>query len=95
MAFHQKIFIGTASDRYAVWIGQIYSPGRYDSRITHRTHKVGKQSFVENVLPVIKMALTLDNFFKAITPDTRYHIKLRTESYLTNPVFEVLEKHGV
>jgi len=208
--FHPKIFIGTASDRYKGWIGQIYSPGRYESRITRRTHKVGKQSFNEEVLPiesveeyfehfaileidytfyrplldkdgkptenyqvlkqyrnhlkstdrlilkvpqmvfaqkirkgdkyvvndeflnpdifinqfykpaidllgptltgfifeqeyqrkderlpVVKISSVLDTFFKAIPTDTRYHIELRTESYLSNPVFEVLEKHGV
>jgi uncharacterized protein YecE (DUF72 family) len=207
---HPKVFIGTASDRYAGWIGQIYSPGRYENRITHRTHKVGKESFKEEVLPVEsveeyfehfsvleidytfyrplldkegkstenfrvlmeykkhlgktdrlilkipqvvfaqkirkgdkyeaneeflnpkvfidqfykpandllesnltgfifeqeyqrkderlplqKIASALDTFFKAIPPDTRYHIELRTETYLTDPVFEVLEKHGV
>jgi hypothetical protein len=207
---HPKVFIGTASDRYAGWIGQIYSPGRYENRITHRTHKVGKQSFVEDVLPVesveeyfkhfsvleidytfyrllldkdgkptesyhvlnqyqnhlhkndrlilkvpqvvfaqkllqggkyvvnegflnpdifinqfynpaidllgsslagfifeqeyqrkddrlpiVKISSALDTFFKEIPPDTRYHIELRTETYLTDPVFEVLEKHGV
>jgi hypothetical protein len=42
-----------------------------------------------------KMAKVLDTFFKAIPPDTRYHIELRTETYLINPVFEVFEKHGV
>ena len=31
---HPQIFIGTASDRYAGWIGQIYSKGRYDGLIT-------------------------------------------------------------
>jgi hypothetical protein len=207
---HSKIFMGTASDRYAGWIGQIYSPGRYENRITHRTHKVGKQSFVEDVLPVEsvgeyfehfavleidytfyrplldkdgkptenyhvlkqyqnhlhkndrlilkapqvvfaqkllqggkyvvnerflnpdifinqfyqpandllgssltgfifeqeyqrkddrfpvqKIASALDTFFNAVPPDTRYHLELRTETYLTNPVFEVLEQHGV
>jgi uncharacterized protein YecE (DUF72 family) len=207
---HPKVFIGTASDRYAGWIGQIYSPGRYENRMTHRTHKVGKQSFVEDVLPVesveeyfehfavleidytfyrplldkdgkptenyqvlkqyqnhlhkndrlilkvpqvvfaqkllqggkyvvnerflnpdifinqfyqpandllgssltgfifeqeyqrkddrlpvVKVAAALDDFFFALPPDNRYHIELRTETYLTNPVFEVLEKHGV
>ncbi len=207
---HPKVFIGTASDRYAGWIGQIYSPGRYENRITRRTHKVGKQSFNEEVLPiesveeyfehfavleidytfyrplldkdgkltenyqvlkqyknhlhkndrlilkvpqvvfaqkirkgdkyvvnegflnpdvfinqfynpandllgstltgfifeqeyqrkdarlpVVKIASALDTFFKALPPDTRYHIELRTETYLTNPIFEVLEKHGV
>jgi len=207
---HPKVFIGTASDRYAGWIGQIYSPGRYENRMTHRTHKVGKQSFVEDVLPVesveeyfkhfsvleidytfyrllldkdgkptesyhvlnqyqnhlhkndrlilkvpqvvfaqkllqggkyvvnegylnpnifitqfynpavdllgstltgfifeqeyqrkddrlpaLKIASALDTFFKALPPDTRYHVELRTDTYLTNPIFEVLEKHGV
>ena len=207
---HPKVFMGTASDRYKGWIGQIYSPGRYENRITHRTHKVGKESFKEEVLPVesveeyfehfavleidytfyrslmdkegkptenyrvlmeykkhlhkndhlilkvpqvvfaqkirqgvkyvaneeflnpeifikqfykpandlldsnlsgfifeqeyqrkderlpiAKIASALDTFFKEIPSDTRYHIELRTESYLTDPVFEVLEKHGV
>ena len=207
---HPKVFMGTASDRYAGWIGQIYSPGRYENRIAHRTHKVGKQYFTEEVLPVesvekyfehfavleidytfyrplldkdgkpadnyhvlkqyqnhlhkndrlilkvpqvvfaqkllhggkyvvneqflnpdifinqfyhpandllgssltglifeqeyqrkddrlpvVKMASVLDDFFYALPPDTRYHIELRTETYLANPVFEVLEKHGV
>ena len=37
----------------------------------------------------------LDAFFSKIPEDTRYHIELRTEAYLTTPVFEVLEKYGV
>jgi len=45
--------------------------------------------------PVKEMAKTLDDFFKAIPEDKRYHIELRTESYLSNQVFQVLEKHGV
>jgi len=208
--FHPQVFMGTASDRYAGWIGQIYSPGRYENRITHRTHKVGNESFKEEILPVesveeyfehfavleidytfyrplldkngkptenyrvlkeykkhlkpenrlilkvpqvviaqkirqgdkyvaneeflnpevflnqfykpaiellgsmltgfifeqeyqrkderlpiVKLASVLDIFFKEIPTDTRYHIELRTETYLTDPVFEVLEKHGV
>jgi len=207
---HPKIFIGTASDRYAGWIGQIYTPGRYENRLTRRLHKVGDQSFVEEVLPVEsveeyfehfsvleidytfyqplldkdgrptesyqilrqyqnylrrgdrlilkvpqiisarkirkkgqyllnegflnpevfinqfykpatelvgcflsgfifeqeyqrqeerfpveRMALALADFFKAIPSETRYHIELRTESYLSKPVFEVLERYGV
>ncbi len=31
---HPAIFMGTASDRYAGWIGQIYSPDRYKNRLT-------------------------------------------------------------
>lgn len=35
----QNILIGTASDRYAGWIGQIYTPGRYEKGITRRSLK--------------------------------------------------------
>jgi uncharacterized protein YecE (DUF72 family) len=199
-----------ASDRYAGWIGQVYTEGRYTKGITQRTHKVGDKTFVEKVLPVEsvqeyfehftvleidytfyrllldeggkptqnyhvlrsyrgymtgkdsvilkvpqvitaqklrrggasvenetylnprifteqfykpanevlgsnlagfafeqeyhlkkdrfepdQLAKDLDSFFSEIPKDTRYHIELRTEVYLSDPVFEVLEKHGV
>ena len=199
-----------ASDRYAGWIGQVYSEGRYTKEIKPRTHRVGERSFTEEVLPVEsveeyfehfpileidytfyrplldksgkptpnyftlkqyrqylkeedqlilkvpqvifarrirrggkfidneaylnpeiftnqfynpaveilgphlsglifeqeyqpkkdrveaeKMAESLDAFFEAVPKDKRYHIELRTEAYLCEPVFAVLEKHGV
>jgi uncharacterized protein YecE (DUF72 family) len=42
-----------------------------------------------------EMASALDTFFGAIPTDRRYHVELRTESYLCKPVFDVLAKHGV
>jgi len=205
-----NVFLGTASDRYAGWIGQIYTKERYEGGISCRRKTVGGKSFVEKTLPVesveeyfehfpvleidytfysplldeagkptrtfhflkryrqymkqndrvilkvpraisaqkihrgskyvenetylnteifIKqfyepaieilgatlngmifeqeyqrkqdrvpvknMADDLNRFFKAIPVDTRYHIELRTEAYLSFPVFNVLEKHGV
>jgi uncharacterized protein YecE (DUF72 family) len=42
-----------------------------------------------------KMAESLDAFFEAVPKDKRYHVELRTEAYLSEPVFAVLEKHGV
>jgi uncharacterized protein YecE (DUF72 family) len=207
---HPKILIGTASDRYAGWIGQIYTRERYEGKISRRTNTVGKKSFVEETLPVEsveeyfehfrvleidytfysflkdedgkptqnfhvlqryrenmkegdrlilkvpqmisaqklhrdgeyvesetylntemfikrfyepankilgatlagmifeqeyqrkqdrtpvkKMGEDLDRFFESVPKDTRYHIELRTDAYLSSPVFEVLEKHGV
>ena len=47
---HPKISIGTASDRYAGWIGQIYTKERYHGRIVRRTHMVGGKSFIEGML---------------------------------------------
>ena len=45
--------------------------------------------------PPAKLAQDLDQFFSKIPKNTRYHIELRTEAYLADPVFEVLKKHGV
>jgi uncharacterized protein YecE (DUF72 family) len=207
---HPNLSIGMASDRYAGWIGQVYSEGGYTKEIKPRTHKVGEKSFTEEVLPIEsveeyfehfpileidytfyrplldksgkptpnyftlkqyrqylkeedqlilkvpqvifarrirrggkfidneaylnpeiftrqfynpsieilgprltgfileqeyqpkkdrveaeKMAESLDSFFKAVPKDKRYHVELRTEAYLSEPVFAVLEKHGV
>ncbi|MEJ2587418.1 MAG: DUF72 domain-containing protein [Deltaproteobacteria bacterium] len=204
------VLLGTASDRYAGWIGQIYTKSRYEGRINRRTKTVGGKSFVEETLPVEsveeyfhhfavleidytfysplldakgeptrifhvlnryrqymdendrvilkvpqavsarkirrgknyvqndtylhtefffkqfyapvvkmlgsmlnglifeqeyqrkneripakKMAEDLDQFFDAVPRDTRYHIELRTEAYLSAPVFEVLERRGI
>ncbi len=209
-SLHPNIYLGTTSDSYAGWIGQIYSKDRHTGRITRRTNVVGGKKFIEEVLPVDsveeyfqyfrvleidytfyrpltepdgtptqnyqllmryhqylkegdrlilkvphvvsaqkfrrgtayipnedylnpeiftnqfykpaieilgesltgflfeqeyqkfkdklpedQMAESLDAFFKAIPKDHRYHVELRTEAYITPPVFEVLEKHGI
>ncbi|MCK8600116.1 DUF72 domain-containing protein [Desulfoferrobacter suflitae] len=207
---HPNVLIGTASDRYWGWLGQIYTPEKYQGRITKRTNKVGGKTFPEEVLPVDsvkeyfehfgvleidytfyrplldekgeptqthrvlaayreyirdrdsvvlkvpqlvfaqklkrgnrfvendsyldpdvftrqfyrpavkilgksmaglifeqeyqrkderisakEMGMQLDAFFSKIPKDTRYHIELRTASYLDRAVFEVFAKHGV
>ena len=59
---HQNILLGTASDRYAGWIGQIYSEGRYEKGITRRSHKVGDKTFNEETLPVESVAEHFEHF---------------------------------
>ena len=59
---HPLISIGTASDRYAGWIGQIYTEGRYTQGITQRPHKVGDKTFVEKVLPVESVQEYFEHF---------------------------------
>jgi hypothetical protein len=59
---HPKIFIGTASDRYAGWIGQIYSQERYEGRITKRTKIIGAHTFTEEVLPVDSVEEYFEHF---------------------------------
>ena len=68
----QNILIGTASDRYAGWIGQIYTPGRYENGITRRSHKIGDKNFTEETLPVESVG-SISSIFpprKSITPFT-------------------------
>jgi uncharacterized protein YecE (DUF72 family) len=90
---HPRVAVGTASDRYAGWIGQIYSRQRYAGQITRRTKRVGGRSFVEEVLPVRSVeefflhfdVLEVDFTFyrslldKAGKPTQNYHV-LRTYS---------------
>ncbi|MFZ0448404.1 MAG: DUF72 domain-containing protein [Desulfatiglandaceae bacterium] len=49
---HPLVSLGTASDRYAGWMGQIYSKENCINRIKRRIKRVGGKSFVEEVLPV-------------------------------------------
>jgi uncharacterized protein YecE (DUF72 family) len=54
--------LGTASDRYAGWIGQVYSEDLYLGRISSRTNKIGGKSFKEMVLPVDSLGEYFDHF---------------------------------
>ena len=58
----QNISFGTASDRYAGWIGQIYSEGGSEKGITRRGHKVGDKNFNEETLPVESVAEYFEHF---------------------------------
>ena len=57
---HPNVSIGTASDRYAGWIGQIYSEGRY--KISSRSKAVGGKSFKEEILPVESVKEYFEHF---------------------------------
>src|SRR6056297_1532592 len=59
---HPNIFIGTASDRYAGWMGQIYTQKRYEGRISRRSNKVGGKTFQEEVLPVESVEEYFEHF---------------------------------
>jgi hypothetical protein len=59
---HPQVLIGTASDRYAGWLGQIYSPDRYQGKITKRTKIISGKSFIEEVLPVDSVEEYFEHF---------------------------------
>jgi hypothetical protein len=59
---HPKILLGTASDLYAGWIGQIYTADRYKGRISRRTYKVGGKASGEEVLLVDSLREYFEHF---------------------------------
>ena len=59
---HPQVAIGTATDRYAGWVGQIYTRTRYAGHITRRTHEVGGRPFIEEVLPVASVEEYFEHF---------------------------------
>jgi uncharacterized protein YecE (DUF72 family) len=59
---HPQILIGTVSDRYAGWLGQIYLQDRYQGHITKRTKIIAGKSFSEEVLPVDSVKEYFEHF---------------------------------
>ncbi len=59
---HPNVMIGTASDRYAGWIGQIYTGERYEGKIKRRRKTTGGKSFTEEVLPVESVSEYFEHF---------------------------------
>jgi hypothetical protein len=86
----QNILIGTASDRYAGWIGQIYTPGRYEKGITRRSHKVGDKTFNEETLPVESVAEYFEHF-PLLEIDYTFYRPLLESGGNPTPNFHVLK----
>lgn len=59
---HPLVSLGTASDRYAGWMGQIYSKGRYEGRISSRRKKIKGTYYTEKVLPVESVEEYFEHF---------------------------------
>ncbi len=59
---HPLVFMGTASDRYAGWTGQIYTEERYRKSVSSRSKTVGGARFTEVVLPVESVREYFEHF---------------------------------
>lgn len=59
---HPNVLLGTASDRYAGWLGQVYAETLYRGRILSRSHKVGGKSYRESMLPVDSVKEYFEHF---------------------------------
>ncbi|UCE84446.1 MAG: DUF72 domain-containing protein [Deltaproteobacteria bacterium] len=84
--------MGTASDRYSGWLGQIYSENRYSGRITRRKKIVGGKSYVEEVLPVDSVEEYFQHFRVLELDFTFYRLLLEQDGQAT-PNYHVLKKY--
>ena len=95
---HNRVKIGTASDRYSGWLGQIYTPDNYAGRITKRTNTVGGKSYVEEVLPVDSLTEYFEHFDILEVDYTFYSLLLErdketTQKYKPSQTYHVLTKY--
>jgi uncharacterized protein YecE (DUF72 family) len=89
---HSKIFMGTASDRYAGWIGQIYTKERYEGRISRRTNTIGGKSFVEETLPVESVEKYFE-YFRVLEIDYTFYSFLMDEDGKPTQNLHVLKRY--
>lgn len=90
---HPQVDIGTATDRYAGWVGQIYTRGRYAGHITRRTHEVGGQPFVEEVLPVASVEEYFEHF-GVLELDATFYRPLLDEHLKPTETFHLLRTYA-
>jgi uncharacterized protein YecE (DUF72 family) len=81
---HNRVKIGTASDRYSGWLGQVYTPDKYAGRIVKRTNIVGGKSFHEEVLPVDSLTEYFQHFDILEVDYTFYSLLLEPDKDVPN-----------
>ena len=89
---HPDLFIGTASDRYGGWIGQIYTEGRFGRNITRRSKKVGGKTFREEVLPVQSVEEYFRHF-RILELDFTFYLPLLDRAEKPTRVFHLLHTY--
>ncbi|MBN1105163.1 MAG: DUF72 domain-containing protein [Deltaproteobacteria bacterium] len=89
---HPLVRMGTASDRYAGWLGQIYSRERFGKRITSRQKTVGGKGFKEQTLPVESVEEYFRHF-SVLELDFTFYALLLDERLEPTRTFRVLQSY--
>ncbi|MCD6305530.1 MAG: DUF72 domain-containing protein [Deltaproteobacteria bacterium] len=90
---HPLLLLGTASDRYAGWIGQIYTRERWAKGIARRTKTVGGKVFQEEVLPVPSVREYFAHF-QTLEIDFTFYAPLRDDRGEPTRVFHLLRRYA-
>jgi uncharacterized protein YecE (DUF72 family) len=90
---HPNLLIGTASDRYAGWIGQIYSEEQFGTAVSARPKTVRGKSFEERVLPVESVKEYFQHF-SVLELDFTFYSLLLDEELQPMQNYHVLRTYG-
>lgn len=89
---HPHVRFGTASDRYAGWIGQIY-PEEYATQITARKRRLGRGTYEERTVPVESVREYFQHF-AALEIDFTYYRPLRDPDGEPTSNYHLLEEYA-
>jgi uncharacterized protein YecE (DUF72 family) len=89
---HPQVLVGTASDRYTGWIGQVYSEERYRGRWSTRSTRVGKTSFKVETLPIDSVEEYFSHF-SALEIDYTFYAPLLEENGAETHALKLLRQH--
>lgn len=92
-SLHPQVSLGTATDRYAGWIGQIYTPGRYEKRIARRKQEIGGRSFVEKILPLDSVEEYFEHF-DTLELDATFYRPLLDANLHPTPTFHLVRAYA-
>ena len=88
---HPSVRFGTASDRYAGWIGQIY-PEHYEQEVKTRKRRLGGQTFEERTLPVDSVRHYFEHF-GVLELDFTFYRPLREDDGEPSSNFFVVQQY--
>ena len=89
---HEKLLFGTASDRYAGWIGQIYSD-RWSSEVKKRSRTLGGQRFEEQTVPIASAEEYFEHF-SVLEIDFTFYRALRGSAGAPSNNYFVLQQYA-
>ena len=89
---HPGVSIGTASDRYAGWLGQIYSPERFGGKISKRSKTVGGRTVTEELLPVESVQEYFEHF-SILELDFTFYSLLLDDHFNPTSTYRVIETY--
>lgn len=89
---HPHVRFGTASDRYAGWIGQIY-PDSYAAEVSSRKRRLGGRTFEERTVP-IRSVEDYFQHFDTLEIDYTYYSPLRDAENEPTSNYSVLAQYA-